>query len=100
MSQSTEWRKTSENSKMNADSSDWKRFIPYSEELSALYDELDTCSENLYTGETTPILPPNASGHYDLFADANTKCSQSNLEQQLMYIIMIIDNEQESHSEV
>ncbi|MGYP000118189873 len=72
-------------SKMNADSSDWKRFIPYSEELSALYDELDTCSENLYSGETTHILPPNASAHYDLFADANTKRSQTNLELQLMY---------------
>lgn len=70
---------------MNADSSDWKRFIPYSEELSALYDELDTCSENLYSSETTHILPPNASAHYDLFADGNTKRSQTNLELQLMY---------------
>ena len=75
---------------MNADSSDWKRFIPYSEELSALYDELDTCSENVYAGNETSILPPNLSTHYSLFADANTKRPQTNLEVQLMYFMSLI----------
>ena len=50
---------------MNTDSSDWKRFIPYSEELSSLYDELDTCADRIVPDQDDAILPPLASQHYN-----------------------------------
>lgn len=68
---------------MNADSSDWKRFIPYSEELSSLYDELDSCAELPTVENETDILPPISSMHYDVFGTTNQQRPKTHLEKQL-----------------
>lgn len=68
---------------MNTDSSDWKRFIPYSEELSSLYDELDTCADRVVPDSDDSILPPLASQHYGAFEGEDTGRRETHLEKQL-----------------
>ena len=68
---------------MNTDSSDWKRFIPYSEELSSLYDELDTCADRVVSDPDDSILPPLASQHYDTLEGEDAGRKETHLEKQL-----------------
>lgn len=70
---------------MNAESSDWKRFIPYSDELSSLYDELDACAEPSIVENIMDILPPIPSMHYCVFAEASQERKKTYLENQLTY---------------
>ena len=74
---------------MNAESSDWKRFIPYSDELSSLYDELDSCADFPTVENETDVLPPIASMHYDVFGTANQERPKTHLEKQLEYHWML-----------
>ena len=68
---------------MNTDSSDWKRFIPYSEELSSLYDELDTCADRIVPDQDDAILPPLASQHYNPMEGEDMGRKETPLEKQL-----------------
>ena len=68
---------------MNTDSSDWKRFIPYSEELSSLYDELDTCADRIVPDQADAILPPLASQHYNPMEGEDMGRKETPLEKQL-----------------
>ena len=69
---------------MNTDSSDWKRFIPYSDELTRIYAELETCMNTPPTWtESEGTLPVLTNRSIDIFEDIDLRPKVSHVEQQL-----------------
>ena len=70
--------------KMNTDSSDWKRFIPYSDELTRIYAELETCMNTPPSWtESEGTLPVLTNRSIDIFEDIDLRPKVSHVEQQL-----------------
>lgn len=74
---------------MNTDSSDWKRFIPSSDDLSRIYAELGTCVNTPAWTETEGTLPVLTNRSIDIFEDIDLHPTVSHVEQQLRYPLQL-----------
>lgn len=68
---------------MNAESSDWKRFIPVSDELNSIYDEIDSLSKQTVFEESCDVAAPLANRHVHIFGSMNEESVIPPIEQQL-----------------
>lgn len=68
---------------MNTDSSDWKRFIPTSDELNRIYKELETCMNAPSYEESEKAEPEPTDRSVDIFEDLDLHPKVSHVEQQL-----------------
>ena len=68
---------------MNADSSNWKQYIPYSEELTRIYGELETCVNMPSWDDKEESLSSLEPQSIDVFEDLSMKPKPSHIEQQL-----------------
>ena len=68
---------------MNAESSDWKRFIPVSDELNAIYEEMDVLSKQQSYEQTDDILSPLPNRHISVFGLQSDESRIPHIEQEL-----------------
>lgn len=68
---------------MNAESSDWKRFIPVSDELNSIYQEIDELTKQKSFEQTEEILSPPLNRGFNTFVPIPDQDSTTHLEQEL-----------------
>ena len=70
---------------MNAESSDWKRYIPMSDELSSIYEELDI-SANTREYEAEDKIEPAVDGcSYNVFDALDLSIHATHTQNELQY---------------
>lgn len=68
---------------MNAESSDWKKFIPISDDLNSIYEEMNSLSKLSSFEESSEVLPPLTNRHIHIFDSSEKKSTIPHIEQQL-----------------
>ena len=74
---------------MNAESSDWKRFIPVSDELNLIYEELDDLSKQQSFEESDGVPSPLTNRHVNIFDQSVKEDSIPHIEQQLKFSLFL-----------
>ena len=68
---------------MNAESSDWKRYIPISDELNSIYSEMESIAKEESFDKSSEILPPRTNRHIQIFGSTTEEKPAPHIEQQL-----------------